>query len=344
MKIIHIAYASDERFSKLMGVSIYSVLKNNKQNYQIQFHIMENQISDLNKGRVDKLIASYKQPKPDWVNMNGLEERIGGTVKLDRGSISQFSRIFIGSVLSEAVERVLYLDCDTLVLDDISELYFQDLSNNSIGALADAFSKFYRRNIGLPEDAVMFNSGVMLIDLRRWRGLDVESRAIHFILDAHGYVQQGDQGVLNAVLVDDTMVLQPKYNAISTFFDFTYSEIFTYRHPESYYSKAEIQNAIDHPLILHFTSSFASVRPWFDGGLSQRYSELWREYNNSSPWKDIPYTYMKKSMGNYIGGRIFHLIPRSLAIFVAGVLQSKIRPWINSVNKVIEQTKVNDKI
>lgn len=44
-----------------------------------------------------------------------------------------------------------------------------DLYEKTFAALMDAFSMAYRRNIDLGSDDIMFNSGVMLINLNKWR-------------------------------------------------------------------------------------------------------------------------------------------------------------------------------
>lgn len=87
-----------------------------------------------------------------------------------------------------------------------------DLSNNVIAALKDAFSRHYRKNIELKDNDIMFNSGVMLIDLKKWREENIENRIIVFFLKYKGKVQQGDQGVLNAMLSSKTATLSPKFN------------------------------------------------------------------------------------------------------------------------------------
>ena len=74
----------------------------------------------------------------------------------------------------------------------------------------------------------MFNSGVMLIDINNWRKQDIEKKLLQFIIDNKGTIQQGDQGVLNAILYDKIIVIDPKYNVVTIMFDFTYSELLIY--------------------------------------------------------------------------------------------------------------------
>ena len=76
---------------------------------------------------------------------------------------------------------MLYLDGDIVVKKSIRELWNLEFHGKIIGALMDAFSKPYRSNIDLEPDDIMFNSGVMLIDLEKWRRNDIEKKLLKFI-------------------------------------------------------------------------------------------------------------------------------------------------------------------
>ena len=82
--------------------------------------------------------------------------------------MAQYSRLYLADLYPSSVKKVLYLDCDTIVLSSIEEIWNINLGDNIIAALNDAFSSLYRRNIGLRKTDIMFNSGVMLIDLDKW--------------------------------------------------------------------------------------------------------------------------------------------------------------------------------
>lgn len=93
----------------------------------------------------------------------------------------------------------------------------------------NAFSKYYRHNIDLEENDIMFNSGVMLIDLEKWRNQKIEENLMNFIAKRNGRIQQGDQSALNAVLRHDTYCFEPRFNSVTIFYDFTYREIIVYQ-------------------------------------------------------------------------------------------------------------------
>lgn len=77
-----------------------------------------------------------------------------------------------------------------MINKSIRELWNLDLHGKTIGALLDAFSPQYRVNIDLKSNDIMFNSGVMPIDLNRWKEQKVEEKLLKFIKPKNGKIQQ----------------------------------------------------------------------------------------------------------------------------------------------------------
>ena len=255
-------------------------------------------------------------------------------VSADRGSISQYARLFISSLLPEETKKVLYLDCDILVMKSIKKLWNLDLHGKIIAALMDAFSKCYRVNIGLEPDDIMFNSGVMLVDLGKWKEQKIEEKLLNFISKNKGNIQQGDQGTLNAVLSNNTYCFEPCFNSVSIYFDFSYDELMVYRKPPAFYKKSQIKKAVTEPYIVHFTTSFLSKRPWVEG-CCHPYAEKWIEYKNISPWKNKP---LWKDTRNTIYKIAFFVaghMPRKVMCYLFGILQAYIRPGLNYIKNIL---------
>ena len=262
---LNVVYAADDNFIPVMGVSIVSLLKNNRDISNINVTILATNVSELNKQKVNDLFNKYDRLLPRWIDATNIEDTLGQKVNQDRGSVSQYARIFLNDIFGEEVDRVLYLDCDTLIVDSIRNLWNIDLQGNTIAALKDSFSKYYRKNISLDQNDIMFNSGVMLIDMDKWRQNKVEEKVLNFIKEKNGNVQQGDQGVLNAVLSKQTLPISPSYNFATVFTDLSYDQMVKYRKPVSFYSEDEIIEAQRDLHIIHYTSHFFSPRPWQEG-------------------------------------------------------------------------------
>ena len=328
--VAHIVYASDERFSEILGVSLTSLYENTKDMNDVIVYILDNGISDENKMKIENLSKKYGKTDPIWIKSLNISEVISMKVATDRGSLAQYARLFVSRLLPTDLDRVLYLDCDIIINKSIKALWNLDLQNKTIGALMDAFSKYYRANIDLQPDDIMFNSGVMLIDLTRWKEQNVEERLLNFIKRKNGRIQQGDQGVLNAVLTHDTYCFEPCFNSVTIFHDFNYSEMLIYRKPpKGFYTAEQVQKAVIDPHIVHFTSSFLSKRPWMVG-CEHRYASLWLKYKELSPWNNEPLWIENRSLIKQIAVGLLKKTPRKMMILFTGILQAYARPKLKN--------------
>ncbi len=327
--ISHIVYASDDKFAEILGVSLVSLYENSKDMDDIVVYVLDSGITDENRKRLNSISEKYERAQIAWIPAQDISKVLAMEVKVDRGSLSQYARLFVSSDLPSDIDRVLYLDCDIVVNKSIKELWNIDLQGKTIAALNDAFSSQYRANIGLQKNDVMFNSGVMLIDLNRWKETKVEERLLRFIESKNGKIQQGDQGALNAVLSHDTYCFEPRFNAVTIFYDFSYKELLIYRKPaEGYYKMEEIQVAVYEPAIIHFTTSFLSKRPWIVG-CQHRYVDVWLKYKELSPWTETTLWNDSTSIVKRIIVEMLKRLPRKMMIRICGLAQAYGRPFRN---------------
>ncbi|HEM5461196.1 glycosyl hydrolase family 8 [Streptococcus suis] len=110
-----------------------------------------------------------------------------------------YARYFIPHYVAEDV--VLYLDTDTVVTADVSELFELDLSNAYMGVVAAAF--------GYHEG---FNAGVLLINNKRWKEENICGRLVEVTNRDHQKVPLGDQTILNRELGDQCLYIEDTYN------------------------------------------------------------------------------------------------------------------------------------
>lgn len=332
-KAVHIVYASDDQFAEILGVSLLSLYENNKDIETITIYILDCGITEKNKKKVEYISSFYGRSLPQWIVAMDISKELQIDVTVDRGSLSQYARLFVSSVLPESLERVLYLDCDIIINKSLMELWNLDMQGKTIAALYDAFSKWYRINIGLKLNDTMFNSGVMLIDLERWKEQQIEKRLIQFILLKKGKIQQGDQGALNGVLSHDICCFEPRFNSVTIYFDFSYKELLIYRKPPMFYTEAEIKRAVNDPVLIHFTTSFLSRRPWIEG-CQHKYVGEWLRYKAMSPWKDEKlWEYLKPSGLKGVYLNLIEKLPRNIVICLSGILQAYGRPLVNRLRK-----------
>lgn len=145
------------------------------------------------------------------------EEFQGGKVKQNI-TRAMYLRLHLHKFLGSNYERVLYIDGDTRIVSNINPLFDTDLKGKTLGAVHDLlvlgqpdFPKI-RKNCEIPEGHSYFNSGVLLLDLARWKELRIGERALRFCLDYPQRCQHPDQCALNHVLIGDWLPLAPRWN------------------------------------------------------------------------------------------------------------------------------------
>lgn len=328
MEDYEIVYAADDDFASIMGVSLLSLLENNQDLENLRVTIFDSGISDENKEKVEEIFQKYNRKMPRWIKPIDLEKKVGLSLDIARGSLAVYSRLFLSDYFDSNVKKILYIDSDTIIVSSIKKLLETNLHGNVIGATKDAFSKFYRKNIEIGPYDAMINAGVFLVDLDEWKNKQVEKKILNYIIRKKGKVQLNDQGVLNHVLDGKIDFIDPKYNMISLYYEYTYSDMVTYRKPVNFYSEEEIEKAKSDPVIIHYTSAFNTVRPWFENSTHPETNE-WLSYYRRSPWKNVPLVRDSKSGVKKIIFKIYGFLPQKIALAIASVFQIYIRPLKN---------------
>jgi lipopolysaccharide biosynthesis glycosyltransferase len=140
-------------------------------------------------------------------------------------------RLRLPSVLKD-IDRVVYLDCDLIVLNDIATLYDADLSDFSLAACLDfwltgaplfappgwdvgEWYKFLREVVKLSDSKAYFNAGVMVMDLKRFRSTGLIHAAEEFLEQTNYGTPFVDQEALNHVVDGAFVRLDTRWNVLA---------------------------------------------------------------------------------------------------------------------------------
>ena len=164
VKRLDIVYATDNNFIDVLYASIASLYDTNG-DLNLDIWIIGEKISDLNKEKINNLSKEYNQKEVNWIE----NCEVPYQVKLDRGSASQYSRLMIGSALPDSIKKALYLDADTIILSNLIELFNVCFDDKIVIGVSDVINAEYKKILNIPEDRAVFNTGVLLIDLEKWR-------------------------------------------------------------------------------------------------------------------------------------------------------------------------------
>lgn len=132
--------------------------------------------------------------------------------------------LLLAEMLPQDLGKVLFLDADLLVLDDIAPLWTHALDGRSLAAAVDPAIPWCRSPRGvkgwhdrrMPRNSPYFNAGVLLVDLEAWRRRDVAGRALEYIREVGDRVDYLHQEALNATAWDDWLPLANRWNVPAT--------------------------------------------------------------------------------------------------------------------------------
>ena len=315
VKRLDIVYATDNNFIDVLYASIASLYDTNG-DLDLDIWIIGEKISDLNKEKINNLSKEYNQKEVNWIE----NCEVPYQVKLDRGSVSQYSRLMIGSALPDSIKKALYLDADTIILSNLIELFNICFDNRIVIGVSDVINEEYKKILNIPRDKAVFNTGVLLLDLEKWRMENIESKLFDVILKFKGNVIQGDVGIMNAVLYDSYKEIDLKFNYMTIFEDMSYEDMLVFKKPVDYYTKKEVEDARNNIVIRHYTTCFLSRRPWQQGSKVAHVREFEKYYKGE--FKSVKDSKILK---------IYNILPKKLAIKIIGFIQSKIRPKLYKI-------------
>lgn len=282
MKLV-VVYSSDNNYAQHTGVSIVSLLDNNKHFDDIHIYVIDNEISKVNKERLIDIINNYGR-RISFIDFNKYKSMLNLNMQWNI-SISSYARLFISSMLPNNVDKVLYFDCDTVIVNKVDELWNTDIKDYYVAGVADTVSSSTKSSVGIDRDGKYINAGMLLINLKKWREDNIEDKFIEFININNGSVTHHDQGVINGVLQNNLKILKPNFNLMTVYYTMKREDIISYYSIDSeFYSEDVIQEALLDPIYIHFTPGF-TTRPWIKGCKHPK-KELYLSYLEKTPWKD----------------------------------------------------------
>ena len=325
---MNIVYHSSDLFAPVLAVSMVSIMENNKGMDDITFYVLEKQMTEESKLKLTKMVAAYNR-KLVLIPMPDMQKEFDFPIARVRKKwiLDSYCRLFLGSFLPIDVERVLYLDCDTLCHGDLHEFWDTDLGENYCGAVTDAVGEHYYELFNMNKTSRYCNSGIVLFNLKRWRQDKLEEKVADYVRAKNGFVFFMEQSVMNILLQDKIKILHPKYNTYTLISALSFQEQRWLRHCKRFYSKQECDEARLNPRLIHLTNLFLiKGRPWIEGN-THPYKDIFMSYRMLTPWKDEPLLSLKISYSRRIVYTIINMLPRWISLPLIGVIYEYIRPW-----------------
>ena len=118
---MNIVYIATDSYHSLLGISINSIVMNQKNGKEMNFYICSPDLTDEHKVQLINLVADCGG-SIHFINVSDYAERINFQFNTSGFHSIVLARLFLASYLPKHIEKILYLDCDVVANGDIWEL------------------------------------------------------------------------------------------------------------------------------------------------------------------------------------------------------------------------------
>jgi lipopolysaccharide biosynthesis glycosyltransferase len=261
---IHIICAADAKYGPYAGIMLCSVLRTNP-NELFHFHVLSDGISQRDIRR----LASLVQGGPSKLFVYDVKTILGQHPDILKVSHhltrAAYARFFIDSLIPANVRRAIYVDCDIICLASIRALWAFGKNVPLLAATPDHVEPTaLKATLGIPSHGSYYNSGVLLLNMERWRESNAGARLLEFTANNSDKIYWHDQDTINAVLWREIVELPRRWNVMLAWM------------PRNQ-AKSDIEDAT----FIHFNGGF---KPWhyrYNGP----YKKEFYDAKKASPWK-----------------------------------------------------------
>ena len=202
-KVVPIFFAVDNEYTPFLAVTLQSIIDNSSDKYLYEIKILYTNISKENKKRIT--FFERDNLKIEFVDVNYYIDNIKDKLYTrDYYSKTTYFRLFLPGLYPQ-YDKVLYIDADVVLNEDIAELYNIDIGNNLVGAAPDEivgftpiFREYVEKVVGVSNYKHYFNAGVLIMNLKELRMFNFQEKFL-YLLEKVTFTVAQDQDYLNRI-------------------------------------------------------------------------------------------------------------------------------------------------
>ena len=254
---IHLLSTVNTAYTVPFRVTVHSLIENLSPGARVRWHVCRTGLTE----RDVEVIERHSEGTPVEFRWHDLGEAdLEGLPLRGRAVAKMYERLLMPEILSDEVERFIYLDGDLLVLDDIAKLWRLELDGMILAAIQDLAVPVVSspmglrryRELGFSRRAPYFNAGVYVADVGRWKRQGITAAALAYLERHKSAINLMDQDALNAVVKNRWKRLDYRWNLTASLAG------------RSHYRPRDVDPdrlawAVADPAIIHFSGY---LKPW----------------------------------------------------------------------------------
>lgn len=275
MNNINICLACDDNYAPLCGVAMASVLKNSNDDEFISFYILDNNIKQSSKDKINKL-KKIRECNINFIDIKSKEKFENLYLPEKKGylSIVSYYRFLMPDLFPE-LDKILYIDCDVIATSSLAPFYNTDITSYYAAMIKDTSNEENKKRLNFLENEVYCNSGVLLANLKKWREDQIQQKLFDQLGDG-----LDDQDIINIVLKNNIFLMDETWN---------------------YQGKAKDYKEKNPPKLIHFITAY---KPWRTGS-KQSFNKEYFKALKGTPWDSFYSQYLKQYMPNIHKDRLY---------------------------------------
>jgi lipopolysaccharide biosynthesis glycosyltransferase len=220
--MITIVTVCDNHFAVMLAALLKSIELNHHTDDAIIIYIVEDQMTEANKAKI-KSTVNAPGISLCWLKMSEVVDQTKLPLDASTFPLNVYTRLFIPHFLPRSCTRAIYLDVDMIVRAEISDLWNVDLNDKVIAGVPDRAPKVSTswagisnyKALGMDPETTYYNSGLLVIDLEKWRNSNLTQEIVDCIIQNKQYASFPDQYGLNVVLANKWQTLDSRWNTFS---------------------------------------------------------------------------------------------------------------------------------
>lgn len=315
--IFDVTCSTDDKYVQHCCAMLCSLFENNSE-HEITVHVPYIFLSEEGRRKISDVADRYNQKCKFYF----LDESIFKDFSFrpnSRITLNAYYRMFLPLYIDQSIDKILYLDCDMIVLGDVSELFDLELKDCGLAACKDCmpYEELHRRQMQLELDDRTFCTGIMLVNLKYWREHDSVAEMKRFAQWKRDVVFLEDQDAMNYVFRKHWFLLPYKWNKGAM----SICALDGSQHDFDYYEY------MYEPKVIHYASVF---KPWLKFNFPEK--KYYKYYLDKSGYPDPTYSKISLSMKVKLSiMTIRYYINRYIHPFVPDIIETIVKDLIRFI-------------
>lgn len=312
-----VLYGCDDHYAPYTGISMTSLFSSNVNIKELTVYLAAMDISEENLSKFRRLASHYGREIILLKTKNAVKAIHECNCGTWNGSVAAWLRFFVLDQIPEEVEKLIWIDSDTIVEEELGSIAAIDIGDCPIAAVRDCIAIRERYRLGFSEREPYYNSGVIVFNMALFRDGTLLPSMLAYIRENASLFQIPDQDMMNSFFRGRIYKLPLRYNSQCFLRAYTvqdYYEVYPWE-LEAFYSEDEIREALDHPVITHFFR-FLGDYPWTQGNNLHPAKGLYEEWKAISLWKAHKGAGARTELAFRVEKLLYQSLPRKMFLKV----------------------------